>query len=263
MHACLSLLTSVSRLPLALLVSGSFLTDLHVSQADGYKLLLACEMLNGLLSHSPDLIPTAIKANVTPGLLRVLHELLAHPESVVEVRGDMGSNLSFPISCLSNIMWYRTDDKAAAWEALVDAGIVPLLCDLVVFGHDKLMTNIGRLVSSLVLVTTPGLATLYMGELPRSLAGLIKRRPPVAPGSNADTLYFMAMKREELLEDYQSFGLGPSLKRLARHNDPHTAAAAEQLLHLITKGKKVIHPFCALLFSFFNCHKDRSCMSCV
>ncbi len=200
---------------------------------------MACEILNALLLHSPDPIPTAIKANVTPGILRVLRELLLRPESVAQVKGDMGSKLSCAVSCLCNIMWTRTDDKGAAWEALIEADVVPLLCDLVTFGDEKLMDNLGRLISCLVMITYPGLAMVYVGELPRALGGLLKRKPPIAPNVAADTLFFMALKREELLMDIHPLGLGPSLKRLTRHKDPHTVSAAEQLLLIITKGKQV------------------------
>jgi hypothetical protein len=121
-------------------------------------------------------------------------------------------------------------------EALLDAGIVPLFSNVVGLGSEKLMGSIAMLMTSLLLAIPAGVSRKLWGQLPRAIAGLIQAKPPVAPGTAAEMLCLLALKHEKLLADYQSWGMGPSLKRLTRHRDPHTSSAAEQLVLMMDKG---------------------------
>jgi hypothetical protein len=64
----------------------------------------------------------------------------------------------------------------------------------------------------------------------------------------------MALTQQGLLVDYQSWGLGDVVKRLTRHRDPETAAAAEHLLSAIDNGTEVSYPFLdvSLVALFFH-----------
>ncbi len=156
-------------------------------------LLGAAEILNSLVRQSPDATPTAIAASVPQGLVRVWREVLSHPDSFKETAPTITSGLSFPVDGLHTIMAKRTDDLETVWEPLLDAGILPLLCDsFKVVKSDELMGSLCSMVSSLLLAIPREGAQKYLGRLPHAIAGLIKAKPPVLPGRAAELLYEMA-----------------------------------------------------------------------
>jgi hypothetical protein len=166
--------------------------------------------------------------------------LLSHPDSFKETAPTITLGLSFPVDGLHTIIANRADDLQSVWEPLLDAGILPLLCDSVkLVKSDEVMGSLCNMATFLLLAIPREGAREYLGRLPRAIAGVIKARPPMLPGRAAELRYEMAWLSEELLADYQSWGICSSLKRLTRGKDPQTVSAAEQLMLIMDKGTQV------------------------
>jgi hypothetical protein len=165
----------------------------------------------------------------------VLHELLAHPDSYNLPDEDLRKLLSHPIHCL--VITEGMAQDAASWKNLIDAGILPLLCDLIELCSEELMEDLMQLVNSLVMMSPEEGGREYLGRLPSVIVGLITAEPPVAPHLATDALLNMALFCEELVSDFQSWGITPILKGLkTRHNDLRVRSAADGLMRNMRLG---------------------------
>jgi hypothetical protein len=197
---------------------------------DRQQLLVTTRLLLTLLDCSPRFSPAAVKGNITRGLVRVLRNFCVRPDSLAGPSSDFFSALDAPLSCLCKLMQYDNDNHGGVRVAALDAGIVLVLCDLLAVCDEPRIMEVLTLSTSLLLVTSPGDGGQWTGRLPHAIVRLLNASPPVAAAQAADTLFNMCITHRQLLLDCDTWGMGDSLRRLAAHSDPGTAAAAKKLL---------------------------------
>jgi hypothetical protein len=205
------------------------------------RLIVTISLLDNLLGCSPDFSAAAIKGNITPGLIRVLHMFSSPPHSLLGTTSDVCSALEAPIACLNQLLRHETAIPLEIWKPAYKAGIV-WVTNLLRLNNETTAHNVLALAVSLLLVTPDGERTPGVGRLPFAVAGLLAARPPVAPAAAAHTLVAMCLRDRHLLVDCDTWGLGDTLKQLAMHSDPETAAGAKNLLLIISKYLDVRPP---------------------
>jgi hypothetical protein len=215
------------------------------------RLIVTISLLDNLLGRSPDFSAAAIQGNITPGLVRVLHMFSSPPHSLLGITSDVCSALEAPIACLNQLLRHETAKPLEIWKPAYKAGIVLVLSNLLRL-NETTAHNVLALAVSLLLVTPDGEGGPGVGRLPFAVARLLTAKPPVAPAAAAHTLVTMCLRDRQVLVDCDTWGVGDTLKQLAMHSDPDTAAAAKNLLSLITEDLDVRrpHPYFMLSFAF-------------
>jgi hypothetical protein len=224
----------------------------HSPQAgEGEQLLITARLLHTLLGRSPRFFSAAVKGDITPGLVRALRKVGFRPNSLRGTPYDIFSPVYAPLECLLQLVLYDKDNQAGVRKAAYDAGIVPLLCDLLAACDESRIKQVLSLSTSLVLFNSPGEEGEWAGRLPHAIARLMNASPPVAAAAAADALFNMCTLYPQLLLACPTWGIGDSLKRLTAHSDPETAAAAKKLLSIMEEWLDVSPPLC--LFNSFVC----------
>jgi hypothetical protein len=88
-------------------------------------------------------------------------------------------------------MQYDQDNQAGVRKAAYDAGVVPVLCDLLAVCDEPRIKKLMTLSASLLLVKSPGGEREWAERLPHAIARLLSATPPVAVAQAADTLFDM------------------------------------------------------------------------
>jgi hypothetical protein len=235
-------------------------------QAEGEALRTAIKLLGRVIYCSPPYsVTAAIDANIIPGLVRALRELRPPPQPSGETPPVLCSDLQAAMTCLSQVMHHEIDHPTGLWKAAFDAGLVPVLCNMLRLGDQAMRSNLLTLSNNLMLITPAdlqGLEGRWAKELPRTLAGLIASNPHAAPAAAVKTLLNMCLVHKEVLLESHKWYLGDSLKQLSTHGNSETAAVAKQLLSLVEQAFKVRSnirsqnsqsvPF-MLIYSFSKC----------
>jgi hypothetical protein len=204
-------------------------------------------------------IPIAVEANLTPGLVRVMRKLRpGHPSAARQRPDHFGIPLvAIPLMCLAQIAEKgNVGDKTAFWKPAVDAGMVRVITDLLhALDNASTIANILRLSEGVLLACPPGGVDDWAGGLPRAIAGLLTARPPVALGAAVHTLFDVGVLRPDLLAGFPTWGAHESVQQLTGDSHFRTAAAAKGLLFIVDHGLDVsFSPWYAFFFDFSDLH---------
>jgi hypothetical protein len=200
------------------------LTTCSTSQAEG-PTPMTFKLLGNLLPCGPHCVPAAIKANVVRGLVHVLRQRCPRPKSQSRRPADIWSELETPLWCLVEIACR----DSAFWKPAIKAGTVPVMVDALALRHEPVVRQVLHLAKLLLAAAPRQDGGQWAGKLPRAIGRLIRKQPPVAPGTAADILFKMASAHRELLEDYSKWGMGRSLEGLMDDSDSETCEAAARL----------------------------------
>ncbi len=188
--------------------------------------MVLCPLLTNCLAF----IPAAREANLTAGLINVLRAFLpgGYPSGEKPLEYSL---VIYPISCLSRLIGPSIEDDYATefMGPAMDAGIVPVLTDLVMQRDEQTTGGLLGLVILVLLAVPQGGA----GGLPRAVAGLLGFDCPKTLGVATETLSCIASMRPDLITDCHTWGMDDTLERLTLNNDQRTAAAARELLLLV------------------------------
>jgi hypothetical protein len=217
--------------------------DVLPLQAEGRALLLLPKLLRCLFLRFPASIPYAVNQNLTPGLVRILRELRPGRHSSAEGSNEVLSALDDSLTCLRNLYEeYAERDMATAWEfwrPAINAGLLPVIMDLLTMGHKPLVLSLLRLSGILLMPLPNRAAEPWARGLLRAVAGLISARPPVAPEAAMELLLSVGIIRRDFMMDFHTWGIYDGLQRFAAHTNPRTAAVARALLFLVNSGSDV------------------------
>jgi hypothetical protein len=231
-HVCLSVcpvLQSWCLLP--------YLTLLSL-QAGCPQLFWTASLLCTLVEKCPSIAPAAIDANVVPGLVRVLGEVRTRFSSGLEDTGNLWEVVEPPLSCLKQLLWYNMLSIGALGKAAVDAGIVPILVDLLKFDDEVTIVLVVR-VSALLLVPAPRETVGAWGrDLMRASARLLTASRPVTQRDTIEMLAKIGETHPQLLVDCHTWGIDDAVQRLTIDSDVATAAAALKLKKLFGRAQK-------------------------
>lgn len=122
----------------------------------------------------------ALQANLTPGLVRIIRELRSDREAADE--DGWRRAINSPLVCFCQLAEaVDNNDATGFWRPAVDAGMVPVLIDML--NEPYLAVKwVMRLAARLLLAAPIGGVEVWAGGLPRAVAGLISTRPPVGRG---------------------------------------------------------------------------------
>jgi hypothetical protein len=211
-----------------------------LSQAEKMeRLLLATKLLIMLLDCSPRYHLAANVGDIIAGLVRVLRKFSSKPHAQVQSSNGICLALDPPLLCLCQIVQFDKAKELGTWKAAYDAGIVPIMCDLLTVCKAAAVSKVLDLAMSLMGATPPGKEGHWAGRLPREIARLLTARPVLAAAQAANTLSMMCTTHPQLLMECQALGLGESLKELSTNSNPETTAAAKQLLSMVIEGLAV------------------------
>jgi hypothetical protein len=206
-------------------------------QADWLNRTFIAALLKRLFELVPCFIPASIKANVCPSLVNLMREASMEGAVDPDYRGLIPTGVDNALSCLNHLMRYDMTHGRGMWTAAVNAGVVPVLADLLTRPH-KTTTATALELSGMLLMSAPrGEAGRWGSDLVRASARLLTANPPVAVRDAVEMLHKVGFARPELIADWQSWGIDDSLHRLTMHNDQGTAAAARQLETLLSRIK--------------------------
>jgi hypothetical protein len=136
----------------------------------------------------------------------------------------------------------ETAPSTGLWKAAFDAGLVPVLCNMLRRGDEATVDSALTLATRLMRVTPPGLQGLegrWASELPRAVAGLITAKPEVPPAAAIKALLNICSTHRDVLMDSHQRGLWDTLKLFSTHSDPEIAAAAKELLSVVNQPFEV------------------------
>jgi hypothetical protein len=165
-------------------------------------------------------------------------------QRVTEDTRDIGMALNFPLMCLSQITdasEASSEDPATFWKPAIDAGIVPVIVDLLALPDRKTILSLLRLSGSVLLAGPRGEGQRWAGELPRAIAGLVNAKPPVAVHEAVAMLFNIALRRDLVL-DLRAWGVHEAVRRLESDRDPETARGAKGLLFMVSQRLDVRPP---------------------
>ncbi len=188
----------------------------RLPQGEGTERLLQPTMvLVMLLDGSPHSILAANTQNITAGLVRVLHQFSSKPHNRVQNSHGTCLAIDFPLLCLIRLMELDNEKELGAWKPAYDAGLAPVLCNLLTSCEEPAVSKVLRLSMALVRVTPPGNEGQWAGRLPREIARLLTAKPLVAAAQAINALFMRCGMHLQLLVECHNWGLGDSLKELA------------------------------------------------
>jgi hypothetical protein len=144
------------------------------------RLLLVTSVLVILLDCCPCSRLSANMDNITTGLVRVLRQLSSKPHTRVQSSNGFCLALDSPLLCLCQLMKIDRDEKLGTWKMACNAGIVPVICNLLTVCEEAAISKVLDLAVSLMRANPPGNDTQWAGRLPRETARLLTARPLVA-----------------------------------------------------------------------------------
>jgi hypothetical protein len=162
-------------------------------------------------------------------------------QEVTEETSGIGMALNFPLMCLSHITdasEENSKDPAVFWKPAIDAGIVPVIVDLLALPDRKTILSLLRLSGTVLLAGPRGEGQRWAGQLPRAIAGLIIGKPPVAVHEAVAMLFNIALRRDLAL-DLRAWGVYETVRRLESDSNPDTARGAKGLLFMVDHGLNV------------------------
>jgi hypothetical protein len=203
-------------------------------------LYLAPKLLYALFECSPRFVAAAQRMDVTQLLICLLRQL-APPRGlpIAEHHPGLLLGLEAPLQSLRALLAHDLDTALSGFKPVIDAGLVPVLMDLLRLRHEPSAAQALHLAETLLLATPHGNPPRWSWGLMGAVAGLLSAEPPVEPGRAAEVLFHVGMERRQLIVDYQPWGIDASVRRLARSPDAETAAAAKKLLYVVNEGKYV------------------------
>jgi hypothetical protein len=214
-------------------------------QADWPELFCVPNVLQGLLKLLPRYIPGAIKANVGPGLVRVLSKARKDGSSSPQHLGLMLKALRLALGSLEDFMRYDMANRRELWKSAEHWGVIPVLVDVLTLRHEATV-ELALEVSGMLLMSAPkgSLGQAGLG-LMRASARVLCGDRPVAVQRAAEMVHDVGAKHPELIADCHTWGVDDSLQRLTMHSHAGIAAAARQLKKLLScvKPKPDVSPF--------------------
>jgi hypothetical protein len=152
--------------------------------------------------------------------------------------------LGAALSCLSDLMRYDSTHRKEFWSSAVNAGIVPVLIDLLTAGHEQTVSKTLELSGMLLTSAPEGEVTRWGVGLVHACTRLLSADRPVAVRVAAEMLHIVGETHHALIADCHTWGIDLSLQRLTMHSDPGTACAAHQLKNLLScvKPKPNVSP---------------------
>jgi hypothetical protein len=154
----------------------------------------------------------------------------------------MRSEFEAAVTCLCQVMQDETAHSKELWKGAFDAGLVPILCNMLRSGDEVVVDRALTLATCLMRVTPPGLEGLegrWASELLRAVAELITAKPEVPLLAAIKALLNICSTHRGVLMGSHKQGLGDTLKLLSTHSDPETAAAAKELLSVVDQPLEV------------------------
>lgn len=197
------------------------------------------KLLHALLCRCPAYIPVALDGNPTPGLVRILYLLRTYTTGGLFGEG-ISDNLPLMvlINCLERLMDACSPDNLTGFlRPAVDAGIIPVLSELLMVGQEPTTLQLLQVSRRVLLAAPPaesGGAQQWAGGLPPAIAKLLTvvGHPGVVSAA-AETLFNVGKMRPDLLTGFQMWGVGEYLQRQKLDRDPCTAAAANGLQSIV------------------------------
>ncbi len=219
-------------------------------------------VLQALLKLLPHYIPVAIKANIGPGLVRVLSKARKDGSSSPQHLGLMLKALRFALGSLGDFMRYDMANRRELWKSADDWGIIPVLVDVLTLRHEATV-ELALEVSGMLLMSAPkgSLGQAGLG-LMRASARVLCGDRPVAVQRAAQMVHDVGARHPELIADCHTWGIDDSLQRLTMHSDAGPAAAACQLKKLLSCVKPkpdvsplvISMPICCPIFEYLHVH---------
>jgi hypothetical protein len=214
-------------------------------------LYLVPKLLYALFECSPRFVAAAEGMDMTKLLIRLLRQLVPPAGSpIAEPHVLLG--LEALLQSLRALLAHDLDTALSGFKPIIDAGLVPVLINLLSLRHEPSAAQALHLAETLLLATPHGNPPRWSWGLMGAVAGLLSAEPPVKPDRAAEVLFHVGMERRQLIADYQPWGIDASVRRLARSPHAGTAANAKKLLYVVNEGKYVsaIHsPYRDLVFS--------------
>ncbi len=207
-------------------------------QADWHGIKGILLLLTVFLEQIPSFTPAAIKANFSRHFVRILRNARLYGKSSPESLASMCKVVGIALSCLMGLMRYDVKNAKEMWKPAVDAGIVPVLLDLLTLRHGQTLGSTLELSGMLLMSAPRGEAEQWGVELVRATAGLLNAARPVALHDAAKVLHTVGKKHPALIADCHTWGIEVSLQQLTLHSNSDTAAAARQLKKLLSDVKQ-------------------------
>lgn len=222
----------------------------------------------------PCAIPPALAETLTTALVRALRKFLTTPPGF---KGCCICALESPLLCLRECLRVDKGNTIGLGKRAINAGIVTVFIDLLTRDHEWTIV-LAVETSELLLVRAPkGEIGLWGVELLRAIAQLLgatsrfarlrnklmEHHGPLAqtaPHAAAVMLYNVGSVHPELFRESHTWGFEKGVRRLTKHNDPDTAAAAWKLKDLffpqkvpdVSSSPQLCPGHVSLLFTFYE-----------
>jgi hypothetical protein len=206
-------------------------------QADWPILARVAALLSTLLSWTPRFIPAAIRGNVSSGLVRVLRKAHTDGKPSAQHLGASCQAVHYTLSCLTEIMVYDSTHRKVFWRPAVNAGIVPVLIDLLTHRHEQTVSKTLELSGMLLTSAPEGEVGQWGLGLVHATTRVLSADRPVAVRNAAEMLHKVGSAHPCLIADCHTWRIDDSLQQLTTHSDPGTAAAALHLKKLLSSVK--------------------------
>jgi hypothetical protein len=191
-------------------------------------------LLMAFLERGPEFIPAAAKGNITPGLFRAQRRLcsfIGKPCDKMVIRA--------PSKCLRLLFMYHLRDDRGLPEHANEAGLIPILGELLKMGDELARVDVLALADIILLTPPFGHTASVAPGFMRAIAGLITAKRPVALTYALDELFALGVVRRELIMDFNTWDVAGVVERLAQNSDADIAHAAQRVLFLVNDGREV------------------------
>jgi hypothetical protein len=207
-----------------------FLSQLSLLQAGNEEMLQLPVLLDAVLAVHPESIATAAKADVAPGLFRVLRNL-PRPSSERVIRT--------PFKCLRSLCKYDMTHDMVLPKLAHEAGMIPVFSELLKLGDEEALAELLSVAGSVLLTLPYGQSGMAEAAFMHDIAAFLTAEPLFAPMHALEGLFAIGIVRRDLIMDFATWGVADSVQRLTKHRDTPTAVAAKRLLFLVSDGLHV------------------------
>jgi hypothetical protein len=195
-------------------------------------------VFNRLFARCAPLKHAASNGALIPGLVHVMRELQPWRRSVV----GSGVDPSKQLTCCFDILFQLEEEPlrdpgstatAAFWKALIDAGLVSIVIDMLTHGDQPVAIRALQAANGLLVVAPRVRAAGWPKDLLRAVARVMSGSVRDAAGTAAEMLFNLCMLRQDLLAAIARWGFYTGAQQLAKSGDPRARTAAEVLLFLV------------------------------